>query len=91
MCAKPSAPLPAPSRPIDWLLSTFQEFLRIEAAGGFLLLATTAIALVWANSPWAQSYHDFWHIPVTFEIGSFQLSHSLAHWVNDGLPSRSPG
>ena len=85
MCAKPSDPLPAPSRPIDRLLSTFQEFLRIEAAGGFLLLATTAIALVWANSPWAQSYHDFWHIPVTFEIGSFQLSHSLAHWVNDGL------
>ncbi len=85
MCAKLSAPLPAPSRPIDWLLSPFQEFLRIEAAGGILLLATTAIALIWANSPWAQSYHDFWHIPVTVGIGSFQLSYSLSHWVNDGL------
>ena len=85
MCAQPTAPPPTPARPIDRLLSPFQEFLRIEAAGGILLLAATAIALIWANSPWSQSYHDFWHIPITVGIGSFQLSHSLSHWVNDGL------
>ena len=85
MCAKLQVPVPAPSRPIDRLLSPIREFLRIEAAGGILLLAATAIALVWANSPWAQSYHDFWHIQLSIGIGSFQLSHSLAHWVNDGL------
>ncbi len=77
--------MPAPARPIDRLLSPIQDFLRIEAAGGILLLAATAIALLWANSPWAQSYHDFWHITISIGIGSFQLSHSLAHWVNDGL------
>ena len=59
--------------------------MRIEAAGGILLLAATALALVWANSPWAQSYDDFWRIPISVGIGSFELNHSLAHWVNDGL------
>ena len=85
MCAKLPVGLPSPARPIDRLLSPIQEFLRIEAAGGILLLAATAIALLWANSPWAQSYHDFWHLTISIEIGSYQLSHSLAHWVNDGL------
>ena len=85
MCAKLSVPLPSLTRPIDRLLSPIRDFLRIEAAGGILLLAATAIALVWANSPWAQSYDDFWHIPISVGIGSFELTHTLAHWVNDGL------
>ena len=72
-------------RPIDWLLSPLAEFLKIEAAGGILLLAATVVALVWANSPWAQSYHDFWHMHLAIQVGSFTLDESLAHWVNDGL------
>ena len=35
-------------RPIDWLLSPVAEILKIEAAGGILLLAATVAALVWA-------------------------------------------
>jgi Na+:H+ antiporter, NhaA family len=42
-------------RPIDRLLSPVQSFLKIEAAGGILLLLFTVVALVWANSPWAES------------------------------------
>ncbi len=86
MCAKLSVPLPSLTRPIDRLLSPIRDFLRIEAAGGILLLAATAIALVWANSPWAESYENFLHIPITVGIGSFELTpDTLAHWVNDGL------
>jgi NhaA family Na+:H+ antiporter len=77
--------IPLPRRPIDRLLSPIQEFFRIEAAGGILLLAATVAALIWANSPWAQSYHDFWRTPLAITIGSFQLAESLGHWVNDGL------
>jgi NhaA family Na+:H+ antiporter len=76
---------PSDRRAVDRLLSPLAEFMRIEAAGGILLLAATAAALVWANSPWRQSYHDIWHTPLAIEIGSFVLSESLAHWVNDGL------
>lgn len=61
------------------------SFLEIEAAGGVFLLAATVAALVWANSPWDQSYVDFWHTEVTVTVGTFQVSEDLTHWVNDGL------
>ena len=30
------------------------EILRAETTGGLLLIAAAAVALVWANSPWAR-------------------------------------
>ena len=76
---------PTDRRAIDRLLSPFVEFARVEAAGGILLLICTAVAIAWANSPWRESYHDLWHMPLAIEIGAFRMSESLAHWVNDGL------
>ncbi|MCB1014332.1 MAG: Na+/H+ antiporter NhaA, partial [Acidimicrobiales bacterium] len=61
------------------------SFLEIEAAGGVFLLAATFAALLWANSPWDQSYVDFWHTELTVRLGDFAISEDLAHWVNDGL------
>lgn len=60
-------------------------FLDIEAASGVFLLAATATALVWANSPWDQSYIDFWHTEISVTVGNFSVSDDLTHWVNDGL------
>ena len=44
------------------------RFLRIEAAGGIVMLLAAAVALVWANSPWDHSYHDLLetHVRITF-------------------------
>jgi NhaA family Na+:H+ antiporter len=70
---------------IDRLISPLVRFQRVEAAGGIVLLAATVAALAWANSPWRQGYHDFWHMPVTIEIGTYVLSNTLAHWLSDGL------
>ncbi len=61
------------------------RFLRIEAAGGVLLLAGALLAVVWANSPWSAAYHDLWHTEVGVVIGSFSLEMGLIEWVNDGL------
>ncbi|MDY7102037.1 MAG: Na+/H+ antiporter NhaA [Actinomycetota bacterium] len=61
------------------------RFTHQEAAGGIVLLVGTAIALIWANSPWRDSYETFWHTHISIEVGSFHLDESLAHWVNDGL------
>lgn len=63
----------------------FQEFTRIEASGGILLLVCTVIALVWANSPWAKSYYELWHTQLVITIGNFSLDHDLHFWINDGL------
>ena len=63
-----------------------RHFLHIEIAGGVVLLAATAVALVWANSPASASYADFWHTEVTLlAFDDFSLTEDLQHWVNDGL------
>jgi NhaA family Na+:H+ antiporter len=61
------------------------EFLRTEAAGGVLLVLATLVALLWANSPWDESYRDLWHRELSFGVGRFAISEDLGHWVNDGL------
>ena len=38
----------------------FVRFLHIEAAGGILLFIATVAALIWANSPWQESYETLW-------------------------------
>ena len=62
-----------------------REFLRVEAAGSVLLLLAAAVALVWANSPWAETYDQFWHTAVSVDLGFVEISESLQHWVNDAL------
>ena len=62
-----------------------REFLRVEAAGSLLLLLAAAVALVWANSPWASSYDALWHTHLTLDVGPLHLDESLQHWVNDAL------
>lgn len=63
----------------------FQRFFAIEAASTILLLAATLVALVWANSPWAESYEHIRHFPIGFRAGDAEVRLSLEHWVNDGL------
>lgn len=69
----------------DRALRTVEHFLHIEAVSGAALLIAALVAIVWANSPFAQSYHDLWHAPLSFGIGGFSVSQSLHFWVNDAL------
>jgi NhaA family Na+:H+ antiporter len=48
-------------------------------------MLTAAIALIWANSPAADSYHHLWHMPLSIGLGDMQISQSLHFWINDGL------
>jgi NhaA family Na+:H+ antiporter len=57
----------------------------MEASSGLLLLAGTIAALVWANSPWEQSYDAIWNTQVSIGFGRFFLSESRHEWINDGL------
>ena len=61
-----------------------QRFLHIEASGGIVLLIATAAALLWANVA-GDSYNDFWHAELNFDLAGFELHLELLHWVNDGL------
>ena len=62
------------------------RFVDREVAGGILLLVATAIALIWVNSGWGDSYNDFWHTEIELAVGTWHLPHmSLGHFVNDAL------
>jgi len=62
-----------------------ERFLHVEAASGILLLSAAAVALVWANSPWAASYDTLWHTPIRFGAGEWTVEKSLHFWINDLL------
>jgi len=65
--------------------ATLERFLHIEAVSGVVLLFAAAVALIWANSPYAHSYHSFWHLPFSIGLGDLAFSQSLHFWINDGL------
>jgi Na+:H+ antiporter, NhaA family len=60
-------------------------FLKVEAAGGVVLLAAALVAMIWANSPWSASYEALWQTEIGISVGSFELTEDLRHWVNDAL------
>ena len=53
------------------------------AAG--LLLAATIFAILWANSPWAESYWTLLNTPVGFSFGDMRFDMTVKHLINDGL------
>ncbi len=67
------------------VLRPFQRFARNESSSGLLLLGCTAVALAWANSPWAASYEHLWEIYVSVGAGEYAIRETLHHWINDGL------
>src|SRR5829696_8646485 len=64
---------------------SLREFIHDEALGGILLLVCALIALLWANSPWSETYDALWSTELTLGTVQFHLTESLRHWVNDGL------
>ena len=60
------------------------RFIGVEAASGVVLLAATALALAWANSPLADTYEALWHRQLSFGI-PLLARYDLHFWVNDGL------
>lgn len=59
------------------------EVLRKETVGGILLVALAFVAIVWANSPWAESYFALRDFRVGYEPWGLDLT--LGGWAADGL------
>ncbi len=69
----------------DKVLKSLQDFLRLEAAGGLLLMGTATLALLVANSPLDRYYAALLELPLEIRIGTFGIEKPLLLWVNDGL------
>ncbi|MEH6579503.1 MAG: Na+/H+ antiporter NhaA [Amphritea sp.] len=67
------------------MVSMLRNFIRLESAGGILLILAMLLAMVLANSPLALWYSDFLHLTVEVRAGNLGLEKSLLHWINDGL------
>lgn len=63
----------------------FEHFLHSQTTTGIVLMFMTILALILANSPLSDIYTHFFHINIDFNVGSWKLSHSIHHWINDGL------
>src|ERR1039457_3263910 len=58
-----------------------QQFIHIQGISSVLLLGAAIAALVWANSPWQDSYHHVWEM----ELSLSRLNLPVHTWINDAL------
>lgn len=67
------------------VLSPLEEFIHRQTTSSFLLMGAAVLAILLANSLFADQYHHLIHTPVDMHIGSWGIEMSMHHWVNDAL------
>ncbi len=67
------------------VLLPVQDIIYAQRTGSVVLLGATAAAIVWANSPWSDTYQALWQTPVSVDAGPLEFSSDLRHWVDDAL------
>jgi len=67
------------------LVGPFHRFAQTESASGLVLLTCAAVALLWSNSAWSDSYFRLWEQAVTVGGSGWGVSLTLHDWINDGL------
>jgi NhaA family Na+:H+ antiporter len=63
----------------------FEHFLHAETTTGLVLMVTTIIALILANSPFGEAFIHLFHVKMNISVGEWEFSKSIHHWINDGL------
>ena len=63
----------------------FTDFIRMESAGGILLLLSAVIAMLVANSPLSGFHKMLLATPVEIQVGELEIHKPLLLWINDGL------
>ena len=76
-----SRSIPAPVR----IAGALREFMRLESAGGILLLFAAIAAMIIANSPLASLYQSVLETTVSIQVGELEIRKPLFLWINDGL------
>jgi len=67
------------------LVRPLQDFLRTSTASAAPMFVAAVAALVWANSPWWESYERLWATRVTIGVGRWAIHEDLHFWVGEGL------
>jgi len=72
-------------RAFNKISTPFEHFIHSQTTTGLVLMVMTILALIIANSPYYEVYKHIIHTVIEFNVGDWKLSHSLHHWINDGL------
>jgi len=67
------------------LAAPVRDFLSTESASAVALSCAAVAAIVWANSPWSDSYESFWSTELSIRVGSEAITLDLRRWVSEGL------
>lgn len=62
-----------------------RRFMAMESASGMVLIGAAIVALIWANSPFYQTYNAFWFTELPIGLNEMMLRLNLQEWVNDAL------
>ena len=81
--ASPTAPSNEIGTRSPRIIRPLVDFFHKEASGGILIIFAAIIAIIWANSPWHESYHDLWNAHIGIDVGGHLLELSLREWIND--------
>lgn len=65
--------------------AAIRRFLKLESAGGILLIGATLLAMVLANTPARGLYDTLLEVPFQIRLGTLNLEKPLLLWINDGL------
>jgi len=72
-------------RMFEKIATPFERFIHAQTTTGIILMFMTILALILANTPLTEAYAHFFHTKVDLTVGSWQLTHTIHHWINDGL------
>ncbi len=67
------------------MIDEFKRFMKLESAGGILLMIAAVLAMIAANSPLSVYYDSLIDLPVAVSVGTFEIAKPLLLWINDGL------
>jgi len=67
-------------------IDLMRQFLKLESAGGYMLIVATILALIMANIPLAnKAYEWFLGLDLTITLGGLGVDKPLLLWINDAL------
>ncbi|WP_432713187.1 Na+/H+ antiporter NhaA [Pedobacter sp.] len=71
--------------PIDKIIAPVSKFIQLEYTSGIVLLISVIVAIFWANSAFADSYHHLWELHLSVGFDRYIFDQPLHLWINDGL------
>ncbi len=70
-----------------YLLLPIKTFINKQTSVGILIIISSLLAMLVANSPYAENYHAIWRQELYVGFDDAVLKKTLLHWINDGLMS----